>query len=123
MASATRSQGVRVGDYTAFRTLTRPSRFLAGRGSVRATLNRIDLTDLVAEDGLVVLRYRYHPAWTTTSGTTIERFEVPEDPRGFLALRNPPPEVRLRFDSWGMLTATWPPESFEHPAARAVRGN
>ena len=112
IAMATHSQGVRVGDYTAFRALSRPSRFLAGRGTVTAKVNRIDLTNLVAEDGLVVLRYRYHPAWKTTSGMSIERYEIPEDPRGFLALKNPPPEVSLRFDAWGMLTAKWLPEAF-----------
>lgn len=112
VAAATDSPGMPVGDYRAFRALSRPSRFLVGQGAVTAKVNRIDLTNLVAEDGLVVLRYRYHPAWETTSGVRIERYEIPEDPRGFLAVRNPPPEVSLRFDAWGMLTAKWPPEAF-----------
>ncbi len=122
IATATRSQGVRVGDYTAFRTLSRPSRFLAGHGTVTARVNRIDLTNLVAEDGLVVLRYRYHPAWKTTSGVSLERYGIPEDPRGFLALRNPPREVSLRFDAWGMLTATWPVEALRASGGERYQG-
>lgn len=122
IAAATGSRGVPVGEYTAFRTLTGPSRFLAGRGTVTARVNRIDLTDLVAEDGLVVLRYRYHPAWKTTQGVGVERYEIPEDPRGFLALRNPPPEVSLRFDAWGMFTATWPSEALRGPGGELNPG-
>lgn len=109
--TATHSEGVCVGRYRAFRTLSRPSRFLIGDGNLTAKVNRIDLSNLVAKDGLVVLRYRYHPAWKTPSGVRIERYEIPEDPRGFLAVRNPPSVVSLRFDAWGMLTASWSTEA------------
>lgn len=123
ISAATDSPGMPVGDYRAFRALSRPSRFLLGHGTVMAQVNRIDLTNLVAEDGLVVLRYRYHPAWETTSGVRIERYEIPEDPRGFLAVRNPPPEMSLRFDAWGMLTAKWPPEAFRASGGELNRGS
>ena len=111
-----------VGDYLAFRLAcpceahdeTSPltsgcvTRFLKGKGRVGATVNRFDLTDLVSDGGMVVLRYRFHPAWKTDTGIPVLQYPMPEDPVGFIALRNPPEAVSLIFDSWAMLKAEWP---------------
>jgi hypothetical protein len=100
--------GTEVGEYHAFRIADSVSRFLIGKGSVNAEVNRLELSDVVPENGLVVLRYRYHPAWKTDAGIPVEQYPVPEDSRGFIALRNPPENLTLRFDPWAMLHESWP---------------
>ena len=45
----------------------------------------------------MVIRYRYHPAWTC-SGAEIVSYPVPEDPMGFICLVNPPSTVELHFE-------------------------
>ena len=108
---ATGEAGRKVGRYRAFRIGAPATRFLVGGGHLTANVNRIELSDLVPEDGCVILRYRYHPAWETTSGLTVHQHPVPEDPSGFIALKDPPPAVTLRFRPWRMLRAPWPSTS------------
>jgi hypothetical protein len=101
----------RVGDHLAFEMTDRTSSFAIGDGNVSTSINRIDLTNLQPVNGLIVLRYRYHPTWKATPAVPIRQFEIPEDPKGFIALVNPPDSVRLEFDSWGMLRKPWPSEA------------
>jgi hypothetical protein len=100
--------GEPIGVYRAFRVPGWPGRFLVGTGEVVPAVNRMELSGLNAAHGLVVLRYRYHPAWRASGGVAVERYPVPEDPTGFIALRNPPGAVTLRFDAVGMFSARWP---------------
>ena len=107
--AATGDPGESVGPYQAFQVPSAsPSRFLVGRGRLTAKVNRIELTDLEPQDGLIVLRYRYHPAWRTDSGETVLRYPVPEDQTGFLALEAPSRDVTLHFDPASIFGATWP---------------
>jgi hypothetical protein len=108
MASASGDVGQPVGVYQAFRLPGAPSRILIGSGKAQARVNRIDLTELKSDDGLVVLRYRYHPAWRASPALAVERYPVPEDPTGFIALRDPPETVTLRFDPIALFSARWP---------------
>lgn len=98
----------KIGKYSAFKIPKSSGRFLIGEGKVKAQINRMSLTQLEDQDGLVVLKYRYHPGWRSETGVPVHRFPVPEDPRGFVALRNPPESVTLQFDPWAMLNASWP---------------
>jgi hypothetical protein len=100
--------GHSVGSYQVFTVHSAAGRFLIGEGEVKAALNRLELSGIRPERGLVVLRYRYHPAWLASSGQRVERYAVPEDPAGFIALRNPPAELTLKFSPWGMLWTPWP---------------
>ena len=102
------SNGVPAGGYQAFEIPGSPSRFLIGSGRVKAKINSLELTDLHPENGLIVIRYRYHPAWTTPADLAIHHYPLPEDPIGFIALRNPPKDVTLRFRPWKLLTVQWP---------------
>jgi hypothetical protein len=104
----TGNSGIAIGEYYAFRVADSTSRFLIGKGNVYAKVNRLELKGLTPENGLIVLRYRYHPAWKTDTGTPVEQYHVPEDLKGFISLRNPPTEVTLRFDPWAMLHEPWP---------------
>ncbi len=100
--------GKLVGAYQVFTVRPPTGRFLIGEGKVKAALNRLQLSGVHPERELVVLRYRYHPAWVASNGQRVEYFPVPEDPAGFIALRNPPAELTLRFSPWAMLWTPWP---------------
>ena len=109
-AAALGDPGEPIGTQRVFRIGEAPSRFLAGSGTVVASFNRLELSDLRADRGRVVIRYRYHPAWRATPGIPVERYPIPEGPSGFIALENPPESVTLRFQPWDMLRARWPAE-------------
>jgi len=97
-----------VGAYQVFSVRPSTGRFLIGEGKVKAAFNRLELSAVQPERGLVVLRYRYHPAWLASNGQRVEHYPVPEDPAGFIALRNPPAELVLKFSPWAMLWTPWP---------------
>jgi hypothetical protein len=111
MEQSVGSPGEAVGRYRAFRVAASSGKFLVGAGRAVAQINRIELADLEPDQGTVVLRYRYHPAWQASDGTPVLRYPVPEDPVGFIALKNPPASVTLRFDPWRMLFDPWPSEA------------
>jgi hypothetical protein len=113
-AETTGEPGLPVGKYHAFRTASSSSRFLVGSGRLAANINRLELTDVQADNGMVVLKYRYHPAWKTDSGEAVVRHSIPEDPSGFLAIENPGREVTLRFDPAAIFGAAWPDDT-SHP--------
>jgi hypothetical protein len=100
--------GKLVESYQLFTVRPPTGRFLIGEGKLKAALNRLELSGVRPERGLVVLRYRYHPAWQASNGQQVERYPLPEDPTGFIALRTPPAELILKFSPWAMLWAPWP---------------
>jgi hypothetical protein len=109
LAATTGVLSVSVGPYRAFQLPSAStSRFLIGRGQVTAKVNRLDLSDVEAENGLVVLRYRFHPAWRASGGEPILRYPIPEDIAGFIAVKNPGRNLTLHFDPRAMLRAPWP---------------
>ena len=93
--------GKSVGSYQVFTVRPPTGRFLIGEGKVKAALNRLELSGVPPERDLVVLRYRYHPAWLASNGQQVERYPLPEDPTGFIALRAPPAEVDPGVQSMG----------------------
>jgi hypothetical protein len=105
---ATGNSGTRVDRYYIFKVPAPNTKFLIGSGDVNASINRISLQNLRAKNGIVVIKYRYHPAWKAPSGVKIHRYEIPEDAVGFIALENPPQNVVLQFDPIAMLKAQWP---------------
>jgi hypothetical protein len=104
-------EGVRVGQYRAFRLPWTADRFLVGAGQVLARVNRIELTDLRPANGWVVVKYRYHPGWRVSGGLAVQRYPVAEDRTGFIALHDPPAKVTLTFDSWDALRKNWPEQA------------
>jgi hypothetical protein len=97
-----------VGNYRAFRMRPAPTRFLVGQGLIGAHVNRLELKQLRSQNGFVVIRYRYHPAWQPTPDVPIYPYPIPEDPYGFIAIKDPPESVTLRFDPLAMVHAKWP---------------
>jgi hypothetical protein len=97
-----------VGSYRAFQVSPAATRFLIGDGVMEAKVNRIELKNLRSKDGLVVIRYRYHPSWRATSDMPVFSYPIVEDPSGFIALKDPPEEVTLRFDPLALMAKPWP---------------
>jgi hypothetical protein len=108
LANTLSTPGESLGLYRVFPVLPSTGRFLIGDGQVKATLNRLELSRVRPEGGLIVLRYRYHPAWRTATGQPVQRYPVPGELAGFIALRDPPTELRLEFSPWAMLWTPWP---------------
>jgi hypothetical protein len=121
LAATTGVPSVSVGPYRAFQLpLASTSRFLIGRGQVAAKVNRLNLSDIEAENGLVVLRYRFHPAWRASGGESILRYPIPEDIVGFIAVKNPGRNLTLHFDPRAMLRAPWPDLMPDVPSSQNV---
>jgi hypothetical protein len=97
-----------VGDYRAFHVSSAPTRFLIGDGLIEAQVNRIELKRLRPKDGVIVIRYRYHPSWRATPNIPVFSYPIPEDPSGFIALKDPPESVTLRFDPLALMAKHWP---------------
>ena len=108
MAGTIATGGMRVGDYHAFRVSTPPTKFLIGDGLIEAKVNRIELKRLRPQNGLIVIRYRYHPSWRATPETPLLSYSIAEDPTGFIALRDPPESVTLKFDPLALMAKKWP---------------
>ena len=83
-------------------------RFMIGSGQVRARVNKLQLSNLRSDSGLVVLRYRYHPGWSTDYGGAVLRYPVEDDPAGFIALEHPPGRVVLEMEPVAMISEPWP---------------
>lgn len=104
----TKTQGEPVGTYLAFQISNQQSDFLVGSGEVEASVNRIELKNVVAEDELVVINYRYHPAWVCEGPSSIEQYKIAEDPGGLIQIRKPADNMTLRFDPMRALSEPWP---------------
>jgi hypothetical protein len=100
--------GEPVGRYRAFHVREEPSKFLAGTGELTARINRIELRNVRAKEDYVVIRYRFHPAWTCAPPAAIEAFPTLERSGGLMLIRNPPDSLVVRFDPLLALQSTWP---------------
>ncbi|HEV7280539.1 MAG TPA: hypothetical protein VGN57_10065 [Pirellulaceae bacterium] len=100
--------GESVGSYTAFRISRNSPDFLVGSGKATASVNRIELRDVIGEEGVATLRYRYHPGWVSDPPRVIEPYPIEEDPGGLLQIRDPAPDMTLRFDPLRALREPWP---------------
>lgn len=68
--------------------------FIQGEGSVKATFNRLDLSDLKGEE--VILKYHWVEGLTAFPATKIEPVTIGDDPIPFIKLIRPPAAVTLR---------------------------
>jgi hypothetical protein len=78
---------------------------------MEAKVNRIELKDLRSKDGLIVIRYRYHPSWRAKPDMPVFSYPIAEDPSGFIALEDPPETVTLHFDPLALMAKPWPKNS------------
>ena len=74
------------------------SLLLTGSGDVRVSVNRIKLTNLRSQDGVVVIRYRFHPAWQAEPPIKVLRRTYPRESHRLHRAAKPADRVTLRFD-------------------------
>ena len=72
--------------------------FLAGSGELKADYDTIELRELKPANGMVVLKMHWLDGFKPSPACELFRFEVPGDPIGFLGLKNPAPEVLLKYE-------------------------
>jgi hypothetical protein len=76
--------------FTIYEVKRKTSFFLKGTGKVKADYNRIELDDLIAEDGEVVIAYHWMETLRAVPDVKLERFMVGGDPVGLIKISNPP---------------------------------
>jgi len=115
--------GTVVGNFRAYAMGGTHDRFLTGTGEVRAGVNRLELTDVQAPEGFVVLRYRYHPGWVCDPPSALEPYPIPEGGGGLLLIRNPRPSMQVRFDTQRALHAAWPADPIDSAQPKPSAGH
>ena len=100
--------GEPVGPYHAYQVEFEGKDALSVRASVRASVNRLEISVVEAKDDVLVVPYRYHPAFYCEQGCELVRHSIPEDPLGFIAIRDPKPSMTLLFSPAAYFSETWP---------------
>lgn len=67
--------------------------FIKGQGKIKAELNRIELRNVKAEDGEIIIAYHWMKYLRTKPEITINQTFLLNDPVGFITLKNPPENV------------------------------
>jgi hypothetical protein len=80
--------------------------FIKGRGRIKADINRIELTDLQAEDGEVIISYRWMKYLRARHEIPIDKKLMLKDPGGFIKLTNPPENVVI-YTSYKDVFSDW----------------
>jgi hypothetical protein len=73
--------------------------FVAGKGKVKAGLNRLELSEITGD--AVILKYHWVEGLTASPPAKIEQVKMLDDPIPFIKLVAPPPSVTLRVGSSG----------------------
>ena len=68
----------------------RPSYFIKGNGELTSDYNRIELRNVQAEDGEIIIAYHWMKKFRTVPDTLIEPVFIGGDPIGFIKVKNPP---------------------------------
>ena len=84
-----------IGKFSLYRVNRKPSFFIRGSGVARSEMNRIELTDIVPQDGEVIVAFHWMKYLKTAPPVPMERAIVSEDPVGFIRLKNPPRTVLI----------------------------
>lgn len=85
----------RIDKFFIFEANRMQSFFIKGQGKIKAELNRIELRDLKAKDGEVIIAYHWMKYLRTTPKTTLNQTFFLKDPVGFITLKNPPKNVLI----------------------------
>jgi hypothetical protein len=67
-----------------------PSFFLKGAGEIQSDYNRLSLTEIVPQDGEIVIKYHWMKYLKTKPERKIEQFFAGDDPVGFIKIMDPP---------------------------------
>jgi len=72
-----------------------PSYFLKGKGTISSDYNRIDLTNVQAQDGEIIIAYHWMKKLRAVPDAIIEPVHLAGDPVGFIKIKNPPEAFAL----------------------------
>ena len=82
-----------IDNFTVYEVKRTATFFLKGSGTVRADYNRLELTDIVPEQGEIIISYHWMKFFKTIPQVRIERADALGDPVGFIKIINPPPSL------------------------------
>jgi hypothetical protein len=81
--------------FTIYEVKREPTFFLKGTGTIHADYNKLELRDLVAENGEVIIKYHWMKYLKADPPVTIARAPALNDPIGFIKIINPPEAVTV----------------------------
>ena len=81
--------------------------FLKGNGKIKASLNRIELTDLHNKNGEIIISYRWMKHLRSEPEMNIDKTVMLKDPGGFITLNNPPEKIVI-YNSYKSVFSDWP---------------
>ncbi len=84
-----------IAQFSLYRVNRKPSFFIKGSGSVKAGMNRIELENLIPENGEIIISYHWMKYFKTDPPVDMERVFYLDDPVGFIKLKNPPRSVLI----------------------------
>lgn len=82
-----------IASFTIYRVNRKPSFFIKGSGEVSADYNRLELTGIVPENGVIIIGYHWMQALRTQPEISLEQAFLGGDPVGFIRITNPPPSL------------------------------
>jgi len=81
--------------FTVYAVNRQPSFFLKGQGSLAADYNRLELSNVQALDGEVIIAYHWMKKFRAVPEARIEQVFIGGDPVGFIKIKNPPQSFAL----------------------------
>ena len=76
--------------FTIYEVARETSFFLKGRGMVKSDYNRLELSQIVAEDGEIIISYHWMKGLKIKPERKIEKVLYGDDPVGFIRIVDPP---------------------------------
>ena len=81
--------------FTIYEVVRAPTFFLKGSGSVVPSINCLELSEVVPEDGEIIIAYHWMEKLVAMPSATIEKSFHMDDPVGFIKIMNPPASLKL----------------------------
>lgn len=84
--------------FTIYEVHRKPTFFIKGSGTVHADYNRLELKNLVAKGGEIIISYHWMKDLKSIPALKIDRYFLAGDPVGFIRIKNPPESIVLKND-------------------------
>ena len=82
--------------FAVYEVKRKPSFFIKGAGTVHADYNRLELSNIVAEDNEIIISYHWMEKLKTLPKGTIEKDFLEGDPVGFIKIKNPQQSLSIK---------------------------
>ncbi len=84
-----------IGKFNIYELRRKTSFFLKGEGIINSDYNRLELSQVKAEDGEIIVKYHWMDYLVTEPPLKIEKVIFLDDKTGFIRVLNPPAEFRI----------------------------